>query len=190
MSKYDKTILLMFLGSPGSGKSYFAKNIAEKLNAIRINGDSMRIAMFGSIEGIEHAKQTQGRDSMNSQVFGALDYLAEQVLQQGTDVVYDAHHLRRSTRQNLYKLVKKNRAIPLLIWIQTPHDVALRRGQLLEATADQRKNNETEMRKLIARHEANMELPNEDENVIAIDGQKDFTEQWDSFTLQARGYLL
>jgi predicted kinase len=73
----------MFYGNPGSGKSIFARQIAEHLHTVRLIGDSIRIAMFGSAESIDKAYTDETVAQLNNMVFGAIDYVAEQVLGSG-----------------------------------------------------------------------------------------------------------
>jgi predicted kinase len=87
-----KPLLIMFLGVTGSGKSYFARQLAAKIGAVRLNGDSMRLALFKTPEAVEarHSDPTT-----NPMTFGAIDYAAGQILLAGCSVIYDAHHNRQ-----------------------------------------------------------------------------------------------
>lgn len=189
MSYFEQPILMLLLGPAGSGKSYFARNMAEKINAVRINGDSMRIAMFGSREEIEKIHNSDNRNILNSYTFGGLDYVAEQILCRGYDVVYDAHHNKRHDRRALEKIAEKNKAMALVVWIKTPYDVALQRGQSREDTIDQRRLSEEKMRDVMDRHLATTEEPDDSERVILIGGQKPFDEQFVDFQNQVRVFL-
>ena len=177
----EKPLLVMFLGVPGSGKSYFARKLADTIGAIRLNGDSMRIAIFGSVENIESIYESSSRKTLNSYTFGAIDYAAEQILSRGISVVYDAHHNMRSTRADLEKLAQQYQATPVVVRIVTDHDVALQRGQNREATIDQRRLSEAKMLEVMQRHAANTDEPLPSENVIEISGEIPFEEQYAIF---------
>lgn len=179
----NKPLLVMFLGYPGSGKSYFARQLAEKLNAVRLNGDSMRIAIFKTTEAID-AYPDKGM--INEQTFGAIDYAVAQVLKTGHTVVYDAHHNKRSIRERLEKLAKEYETKPIVIWIKTPHDVALLRGQTREVTADSRQLSEDLMLAVMNRHMANFDEPASDEFVVEIPGTIPFEEQFKIFKERLR----
>lgn len=186
MSYFDKPVLLQFYGIPGSGKSFFARQIAAHMQAVRLNGDSMRIAMFGSPEGIEKAYTEENRDQLNAMVFGAIDYAVEQVLAAGQDVVYDAHHNKRLIRQKNGEVAMRYGVVPVIIWIKTPFEVALQRGQDRTEQLDQRRKTEEDMRRVIERHQASMDDPDETEHVIVIDGLLPFTRQRDAFEAGVR----
>lgn len=182
----QKPILHMFLGSPGSGKSFFARNLAENINAVRLNGDSMRIALYGSPEEID---QQPDKNLVNSRTFGALDYSVVQVLKAGHSVVYDAHHNKRSIRARLEELAEEHGAVPVVVWIKTPYEVALKRGQTRDTTPDQRRLSEEKMIETIERHMANFDEPVESELVITIDGTIPFEEQLASYKRQISSLL-
>jgi predicted kinase len=190
MSYYEKPLILMFLGSPGSGKSYFAKHIADKLNAVRINGDSMRLAIFGSLEEIERIYHSNDRRKVNEYVFNGLDYVAEQILQRGQDVVYDAHQNKRIDRETVEQKAERQHALPVVISIKTPYEVAVKRGQTRESQVDQRQLSEEKMREVIARHQANTDEPVKTEHVIVLDGEIAFEEQFKEFEKRLKEIMM
>ena len=177
----SKPKIIMFLGYPGSGKSYFARQLADKIHAVRMNGDSMRIALFKTVEAInEHPD----KKTLNDQTFSAIDYAVSQILKVGHTVVYDAHHNKRSIREDLEKLATEYDAVPVVVWVKTPHEVALKRGQTREASADSRNMTEEQMIASMNRHMANFDEPAENEHVITIDGTAPFDKQFASYTEQ------
>jgi len=102
-------------------------------------------------------------------------------LSHGDDVVYDAHHNKRSIREELEELATRCGAIPVVVWIKTPHSVALHRGQTREATQDQRQLSEEKMRESMTRHAASMDEPSLSENAIEISGELPFEKQYAIF---------
>ncbi len=189
MSYFNKPVILMFLGVPGSGKSYFAKGIADKLNGIRINGDSMRLAMFGSLEEIDRIYQTEDRRKLNEYVFGGLDYVAEQILSRGCDVVYDAHQNKRVDRETVEAIAQRQNAIPIVVRVSTPEQLAFERTQTREAQIDQRQMSPERARDAIERHNASTDHPVPSENVVDIDGQQSFKEQFLIFEDYVKGII-
>ena len=181
MGHYNKSIVVMFLGVPGSGKSYFARNLADKLHAVRINGDSMRLAMFGSLEEIDRIYHSEDRRKLNEYVFNGLDYVAEQILMRGNDVVYDAHQNKRMDRKTVEQIADRHNAVPLVVRINTSHETALERTQSREIALDQRKMTLERALDAIDRHQANTDDPKEDEIVIDIDGEIAFEKQFEVF---------
>lgn len=173
-------LLVVFLGFPGSGKTYFATRLAEKLKAVTLNSDALRISMFGSLEAIEHIRQTQ-RPRLYDDVFGAMDYATKQVLRAGHSVVYDAQQTKRRDRKHIEKVAAAVGAIPILVWIKTSPEVALRRGQERKAREDSHQYTEEKMKMLVGRFDKVTDLPEADENVIEINGELPFQEQYVAF---------
>ena len=180
----NKPLLIMFLGYPGSGKSTFARQLADKLNVVRLNGDSMRIALFKTIEGIEAQPD---KKVLNEQTFGAIDYAASQILKSGHTFVYDANNNKRSIREGLCELATECGARPVVVWVRTPYDVALQRGQTREAATDTRNMTEEKMLAAMTRQIAAFDEPGADEFVIEIPGTIPFEEQFSIFEERLQG---
>lgn len=189
MSYYSKPIIVTFLGVPGSGKSYFSRQAAERMYATRFNSDAMRLSIFGSRENAKRVYDSGNRRVLNSYVFGAMDYAAGQVLAGGTDVFYDANSNARSDRRNAERLAASHNAVPVLVWIRTPRHIAVQRGQDRDEAPDSPKKTEAEMHDVIDRMTANIQEPDETENVIILDGMLSFEEQFADFETQVRGII-
>lgn len=177
----DKPLLVAFLGFPGSGKTHFARQLAERLHAVTLNSDALRVSMFGSLEKIDHIRHYGDRSRLYEDVFGAMDYAARQTLLAGHSVIYDAQQTKRENRRGIEKIAAETGAIPLLIWMKTSREVALQRGQEREARDDSQQYDAEKMAYLIDRFDKVNDLPEPDENVIEISGEAPFTEQYKVF---------
>lgn len=175
-----KPFIIVFLGFPGSGKTHFARQLAERIHAVTLNSDAMRISMFGSLEKIE---QIRSRDRMRlyTDVFGAMDYAARQVLRAGHSVIYDAQQSKRENRRGIEKIAEECGAIPVLVWMKTSKETALRRGEEREARDDSHQYSHEKMEYLIDRFDSVTDLPDEDENAVEISGEVAFEEQYAAF---------
>lgn len=181
-----RPVIHAFLGVPGSGKSYFARHLAERTNTVRINSDALRLGIFGSLEAISAVYHSPNRQNVNTYVDGATGYVISELLERGQSVICDAHHNKRSDRERFEALAQHYEAQVVLVWVQTPFDVALVRGQQREAQADQRQLSEQDMREVMDHHEAAMDKPIKGENVIIIDGQRPFAQQYTSYQMQMK----
>lgn len=168
------------MGHSGSGKSYFVKNLLEKESIVRLNSDALRVAVYGPAE----SHPTGSPEMMLDYIFRALDYATKQVLNAGYSVIRDSNHNKRHTRQELSQLATDSGAVPVVIWIKSPKEVAIKRAQEREVADDQRKYDEAKATEVVERHIANTEEPNEAEKVIVIDGTVDFSVQYESFKSQ------
>jgi predicted kinase len=167
--------LFLMLGYPGSGKSHFARQLAQELHAVRLNGDGIRHLMFNSDE--------ERRDIKNRPlVFGALDYACHEVLRAGHGVVYDVSHNRKKDRAGKVELAAAYGITPILVWVQVPVEVAKLRLETREHLPDQPKLPPGRFERMVA----NLEPPGPGEKCIRIDGTKPFAEQMASFSRQLK----
>lgn len=172
-----KPLLIVFLGFPGSGKTYFSRRLAEKLHAVTLNSDALRMAMFGSIEKIDEIRRNDNM-RLYADVFGAMDYATKQALLAGHSVVYDAQQTKRENRRNIEKIAQESGAISILVWMKTSRETAMKRGQEREARDDSHQYDAEKMAYLIDRFDKATDLPEPDENVIEISGEISFEEQY------------
>ena len=173
----------MLLGHPGSGKTHFSKQLAEKIGAVRVNADAMRVSMFGTIEAAKAFDAETG--SLNKLVFGALDYVTVQILKSGNSVISDFQHNEKYIRVQKTQLADENGAKAIVVWIKTPRELAIQRGVERASAIDQLKLTGEKMEALVDKYMAVIEAP-ESEPVITIDGELPFDEQYQSFIQQLR----
>ncbi|MDL2342184.1 MAG: ATP-binding protein [Patescibacteria group bacterium] len=114
-----KPFLIMLYGFPGSGKTYFARQLAENIQAAHVQSDRIRSELF---EKPRYDKQE------NEVVAQLMDYMTEEFLSAGLSVIYDANALRLSQRHALRELARKNHATPLLMWFQIDAESAYARS--------------------------------------------------------------
>jgi uncharacterized protein len=174
-------LLIVFLGFPGSGKTYFATKLAKEIRAVTLNSDALRVSMFKSLEAIEKIRHSADQSRLYDDVFGAMDYAAKQTLLAGHSVIYDAQQTKRENRRNIERIAKEAGAIPVLVWIKTSKETALRRGQEREARDDSHQYDAEKMEYLIDRFAKVTDLPESDENTIEINGEVPFEQQYTAF---------
>lgn len=82
-------MLIMVCGLPGTGKSTLAKAVAERIGAVYLNSDSIRLGMFEEKEYTEEEKK---------QVYEAMFEKAGEELGKGKNVVLDATFYKKGLR--------------------------------------------------------------------------------------------
>ena len=179
----SKNYLFLTLGHSGSGKSYFVRQLVEKMPLVRLNGDTLRIEMYGSVEELDRYKAIDPTLS-REKIFSALDYMAKQVLSVGYSVVYESNNNKHSIRAKLARLAVEHDAVPVVIWVQTSASEAIARVQVREVAPDARQFDKQQAREVVERHISNTDEPGDDENVIKIDGTTPFEQQYESFEKQ------
>lgn len=171
----------MFIGFPGSGKTYFASRLGDKIGGIVLNSDALRLSMFGSTERIERIRESDNK-RLYQDVFGAMNYATSQSLRAGVSVVYDAQQAKRSDRTRLERLAEKSDATAVLVWIRTDPAVAIGRGQSRDSRSDSHVYSAEKMEYLVNRFSTANDLPEPCENVIEISGEAPFDDQYAAFS--------
>lgn len=164
-----KPLLIQLYGFPGSGKTYFARQLCEHIQAAHIQGDRIRYELF------ENPRYDRQENEVISQL---MDYMAEEFLNAGISVVYDTNAMRFSQRHQLRDMARKAHAQSLLIWLQVdPESSFMRTTQ-----RDRRRSDDKYAAPLdrstfdsIAGH---MQNPQTTEDYIVISGKHVFKSQY------------
>ena len=102
------SLIIMVMGLPGSGKSFFSRRLADDLGASYIGSDELRSKM-----GL------MGKYQMSSKqlVYNAMLKAAEKVIQNRGDIVLDATFFLQDTRDKVVELSLKSKVklIPILV---------------------------------------------------------------------------
>ena len=113
-------MIIVVLGLPGTGKSYFAEKLSERLGAVHINSDKLRNALHA------RGKYTIG-DKLH--IYRAMAEKADQALDQGNSVIVDATFYKHEMI-DLFLTLAKDRARPLrFIKIEADETLVLERLQ-------------------------------------------------------------
>jgi len=114
----SKPLLILLYGFPGAGKTYFARQLCEQIQAAHVQGDRIRSELFDEPR----------YDKEENNVVGQLmDYMTEEFLSAGLSVVYDVNAMRNTQRHALREMARRHKAQPLLIWLQIDPESAFLR---------------------------------------------------------------
>jgi predicted kinase len=171
-----KPMLFIMFGLIGSGKSYFASQLAAKDKIVWLNSDALRAEMY------EDPKSIPDGFFRHHLVFAAMKYAVSQVLASGNSAIYDVNNNKARKRRELFRLAEASGAAPIVIRIITPEEVAQERALTRKAEA----HNVQVEKEHIESHKRAQQIPDEDEPVITIDGLADFDEQYRSFHEQLK----
>ncbi len=162
-----KPILLLLYGFPGSGKTYFARQLAENLQAAHVHGDRIRHELF------EEPRYDRQENSIVAQL---MEYMTGEFLTAGISVIYDINATRKAQRRHLREMARKKNARSLIVWFQMDADTAYSRTQ----NRDKRKlddkyslayDNDT-----FKRYISHMQHP-ENEDYVVISGKHTYPSQ-------------
>jgi predicted kinase len=155
----QQPILYLFIGAPGAGKTTTAKIIAEATSAQHLWADAERHKLFPD--------PTHSLDE-STRLYEELNARAEQLLASGKSVVFDTNFNFYADRQKLAEIARRHNAETLVIWMNTPLDVARQRSVGTHET-----RNGYTLRMTDAQFDAivaKLEPPRDNEKTLRIDG--------------------
>lgn len=115
----NQPTLFMMFGYPGAGKTSTAKVIQKLTGAEHLSSDEIRLELF--------PKPTYTQEEHDA-VYDELNRRAEALLKEGKSVIYDANLNRYKHRLEKYEMCERTGAKAVLIWVQTPKDLARERA--------------------------------------------------------------
>lgn len=163
------------LGFVGSGKSYVSRWLAPHTSAVYLRADELRLAMFGADRANLYTPENKAL------VNNANNYAMGQILKSNqANVVLDANHNSKEVRQTIAEAAKALDATPVVVWVNTPLDIAKRRTEERTIT-EGHVLFEPNLVEKMAKH---LEAPGANELVIVIEGQASAEAQQKSFDEQ------
>ena len=160
--------LFMLYGFPGSGKTYFARQLCEELQAAHVQGDRIRYELF---------QEPRYDRQENEIVTHLMEYMAEEFLQAGISVVFDANVMRASKRRSLRDMARRHKSKSVLIWFQVDTETAFTRV----VKRDRRKSDDKYAapmdRTTFETQITGMQNPDLTEEYIVVSGKRTFHTQ-------------
>lgn len=172
----NKPLLVLLYGFPGAGKTYFARQLCEHVQAAHVHGDRIRSELF----------EKPRYDREENEVVGHLmDYMTGEFLNAGMSVVYDANAMRLSQRRQLRDLARKADAHTMLIWFQIDIDSSFVRAAKRDRRRADDKYSPAIDRETFERQASAMQNPQNEEYVV-ISGKHIFDTQLSAFVKRLR----
>jgi predicted kinase len=163
-----KPILVLLYGFPGSGKSFFARQLCEQLVAVHVHGDRMRGELFEN--------PTYNKDE-NHIVASLMNYMTGEFLSAGVSVVYDINVMRSAQRRALRNMATKAGVETVLVWLQIDQESAFGRvGRRDRRKLDDRYSQPLD-RAAFDTISSGMQNPETTERYVVISGKHVFTTQ-------------
>ncbi len=176
----SQPLLVIFLGPAGAGKTYFARQLAEKMNAVHLNADAARLASYGSLKAIHEGDAYT--PEANKRLSGTLDYATRAVLSAGKDVIYDTPRFNNGQdRTSIINMANSVNAHTVIVWMDIERDVASQRAQERDETEDTRKLSKEDTERILTQHYKQFDPPKEGEVVVKIPGNYPFERQYQLF---------
>ena len=173
----NQPLLIALYGFPGAGKTHFARQFCEHIQAAHIQGDRIRAELF---EKPRYDKQE------NDVITQLMNYMTEEFLNAGISVVYDVNAMRSAQRHGLRTLAHKAHAEAVSIWLQMDPESAFQRS----AKRDRRRADD----KYAAAYDrpaygaliGHMQNPLASEDAIVVSGKHPFNTQFSSVLRRMR----
>ncbi len=110
--------LIVVSGLPGTGKSHFCRRLAERLDLVILESDSLRQRLF---RVPSYAREESAR------LFRACHGLVEELLRKGICVALDATNLEEHNRERLYHIADQAGARLIIVRMDAPQEVVRQR---------------------------------------------------------------
>jgi len=114
----SRPVLVVVSGLPGTGKTTFARKLAEQVPVVHLESDMIRKLVY--------PYPTYSSEESAS-LFTLIHRVIEYLLNRKIPVLLDATNLREQNRQVLYDIAEKNNAGLILVFITAPPDVVRQR---------------------------------------------------------------
>lgn len=169
--KPTQPILVLLYGFPGAGKTYFARQFCEAIEAAHLEQDKIRHELF---------QQPRYTKQENSALNRIMEYMANEFITAGISVVMDMNAMRLSQRKALREMARQRKAATVVIWFQIDADTAfLRNHKRDRRTHDDRfaVGYDVEAFKQLASY---MQHPEPTEDFVVVSGKHSFAGQLSS----------
>ena len=120
-------MVIIVLGLPGSGKSFFASRLAEKLNAVYVNTDEQRFKLF------EHRTYS---DSEKLAVYDHMLNLMKQAIAENKIIVLDGTFYKVSLREKFEEAAERGGESITYIEVTAPEDLIKERLRKPRSTSE------------------------------------------------------
>ncbi|HVS58872.1 MAG TPA: ATP-binding protein [Candidatus Saccharimonadales bacterium] len=164
----SKPVFILLYGYPGAGKTYFARQFCEHVQAAHVQGDRIRYELF------ENPRYDKEENNVIAQL---MDYMSEEFLSAGLSVVYDANAMRASQRRMLRDMARKAHAEPILVWFQIDAESAYVRSAKRDRRRADDKYAAPVSRQMFESVAGGMQNPTNVEDYVVISGKHVFSTQ-------------
>ena len=110
--------IIVVIGLPGTGKSYFSRRLAERLPFLILESDTLRKQLF-------QTPTYSGEES--AYLFRTIYQMIKDLLKRGIPVILDATNLEERVRERLYNIAENVGAKLILVSVQAPPELVEKR---------------------------------------------------------------
>ena len=164
----SQPLVLVMIGTPGSGKSFFARRFAETFNAPLISFDEIRFELFNDIT------HSEDEDFVVARVAGMQ---LRELLRTKKTIVIDGGHNPKVNRAELAKIVKRAGYDVLNVWVQADERTARSRSLRRKEDVDDDRFNRPLSDEEFYAHARTFTPPSKYESYVVISGRHTYPAQ-------------
>jgi len=161
-------LLILTMGYPGSGKTFFARQFADQYGLPRVSQDRIRFELFENPQFNEDEADIINR---------VQDYMLEEIMQSDQTVVCEGTFLSLPERQRLFELAHKNGYRALTVWLQTDLETSAGRSRQRDRRSIDNKFAFPIDKDTFDRMKTQLERPHEKEESVVVSGKHAFKSQ-------------
>jgi len=165
--------LIVVIGLPGTGKSYFCRRLAERLPCLVLESDALRKQLFPA------PAYSAGESAY---LFRVIHRLIDVLLEKGVTVVLDATNLTERYRERLYNIAEQRHARLILVRTEAPPEVV---HQRLEGRAERKNNGDNSDADWSVYQQMRPTVERIRRNHFAVDTSRDITPVLDKIVREA-----
>lgn len=173
----NRPVLLMLYGFPGAGKTYFARQFCDRIQAAHVQADRIRYELF---EKPRYDKQE------NDVVVQLMNYMTQEFLNAGISVVYDVNVMRQGQRHAVRDLAIQTHAKPLLVWFQMDAESAYLRNLKRDRRRVDDKYSAAYDQTSFSSIVGHMQNPVNIEDYVVVSGKHSFNTQYNTVVHRIR----
>lgn len=163
-----RPLLIVAIGHPGAGKSFFARQFAETFNAPLISFDEIRSELFNELT------YTSDEDIIVARVAGLQ---LRELFKTKKTVVIDGGHNPKVSRIELKKIAKQHGYDVLNVWVQTDKQTSYNRATRRKGNSDRDSFNRSLSDQEFVAHTGKFTPPSEQETFVVISGKHTYPAQ-------------
>lgn len=164
----SRPLVIMVIGLPGSGKSFFARQFAEMFAAPLVSSDFVRHAV---------SPESQFNAAEDALVTSLTQHTVEELLKTGKTFLIDGGLNNRTSRHTISRDAKRYGYGILTIWVQTDEPTSLSRSSRRSDKRQADALNAAMSRDEFERYRKQFTIPSASENIVVISGKHTFTTQ-------------
>lgn len=158
----NKPHMIILVGIPGAGKTFFAEHFSYTFNAPHVSLDFLRTLLVS---------EASYNNPLDESIIATSNYILDELFKTNRTIVYEGATDARSDRQFIAKKARDAGYAPLFVWVQTESAAAKQRAT--KNTKDKRGLSDSEFSQRVKRFTP----PNIQEKAVVISGKHTYASQ-------------